>query len=149
MLEFHLLKKHWKIWKIDFFILKVTRRFWYESASGSVRQRYRSENSEPHSDPHQNVMDPEHWMKPNRTKATKETHAKKLFSFWHTNTQETKDAHEENKWSSENWNCDNDNGKRDRKRDTKLRCNVCIMESRFRRLKIFTILQKIQILMFC
>ncbi len=33
------------------------------SASGSVSQRYGSEDPDPHTDPYKNVMDPEHWFK--------------------------------------------------------------------------------------
>ncbi len=48
--------------KIDFLHPKSHRRFWYGSASatGSVSQRYRLEDSDPHLDPYQNVTDPEH-----------------------------------------------------------------------------------------
>ncbi len=32
------------------------------SASGSISQRHGSANPNPHPDPHQNVMDPQHWL---------------------------------------------------------------------------------------
>jgi hypothetical protein len=39
----------------------MTFYFYSGSASGSVSQRYGSEDPDPHPDPYQNVTDPQHW----------------------------------------------------------------------------------------
>ncbi len=46
--------------------IRRIRKFFgpFESAFGSVRQRYGSEDPDPHTDPYQNVTDPQHWEKP-------------------------------------------------------------------------------------
>ncbi len=60
--------KHKNLKKKDYFLsaswsLKKRAGSGAGSASGSVSQSYRSEDLHQHSDPYQNVTDPEHWQK--------------------------------------------------------------------------------------
>ncbi len=46
--------------ELDFLYPKIHCRFSYVSVSGSVSERFGSED--PHPDPYQKVTDPEHWF---------------------------------------------------------------------------------------